>query len=53
MFDLNTIIDDEDLRKMGQYSEKTLTERYQELKDKIKAASPPLEAPSSSKPKSD
>jgi hypothetical protein len=40
--DLVTIIDDDDLKAIGQYSEKTLLERYHENLENIKKASPPL-----------
>ena len=45
---LVTIIDDDDLKAIGQYSEKTLLERYHENLENIKKASPPLssDAPS-------
>ena len=36
--DLVTIIDDDDLRAIGQYSEKTLLERYYENIDNVKEA---------------
>ena len=40
--DLVTIIDDDDLKAVGQYSEKTLLERYHENLENVKKASPPL-----------
>ena len=45
---LVTIIDDDDLKASGQYSEKTLLQRYHENLENIKKASPPLspDAPS-------
>ena len=42
MNDLVTIIDDDDLRKYGQYSEQTLMEKYAEAQDTMRRASPPL-----------
>ena len=45
---LVTIIDDDDLKAIGQYSEKTLLERYHENLEHVKTAQPPLtsDAPS-------
>ena len=37
-----TVVDDEDLKAAGQYSEESLLDRYRSAKDHIKAASPPL-----------
>ena len=42
--DLVTILDDDDLKAIGQYSEKTLLERYHENLENVKKASPPLPA---------
>ena len=42
MFDLVTIIEDEDLKANGQYSERTLIEKYKEGMETIRKASPPL-----------
>jgi len=46
--DLVTIIDDDDLKKFGQFDEKTLLEKYYENIDVIKSAQPelPLDTPS-------
>ena len=44
MIDLTTIIDDDDLKAFGQYSEKTLIEKYYENMERIRAAEAPLPA---------
>ena len=42
MFDLVTIIEDDDLKANGQYSERTLIEKYKEGMETVRKASPPL-----------
>ena len=42
MKDMVTIVDDDDLIKHGQYSEKTLTEKYAEAQETMRRASPSL-----------
>ena len=42
MFDLVTIIEDDDLKANGQYSERTLIEKYREGMETVRKASPPL-----------
>lgn len=44
--DMVTIIDDDDLKEHGQYSEKTLIEKYHENLEHIRSAQPPLPADS-------
>lgn len=41
--DLVPIVDDDDLKSQGQYSEETLVERYRKSADLIKEASLPLD----------
>lgn len=42
MGDMVPIVDDDDLKEWGHYSEKTLTQRYRESADRVKASQPPL-----------
>ena len=42
MYDLVTIVDDDDLKKFGQYSDVTLLEKFHDAKDLLKSASPKL-----------
>lgn len=42
MYDMVTVLDDEDLKQWGQYSEQTLDEKYQQARDHVRKASPPL-----------
>lgn len=39
-YNLVTVLDDSDLKRMGKWSEKTLSERYFENLDKLRAAEP-------------
>lgn len=42
MDEMVPIVDDDDLKESGQYSEKTLSQRYRESADRVKASQPPL-----------
>ena len=42
MFKTIPVVDDDDLKEWGQYSEESLVDRYRKSADKIKEASPPL-----------
>merc|ERR1712060_503106 len=44
MHDMVTIVDDDDLKEHGQWSEQTLLERYHAAEDLIKSASPDLKS---------
>lgn len=40
---LTTVVDEEDLKKANQYSEKSLNEQYKEKKEHVEKARPPLD----------
>ena len=42
LFDMVPIVDDEDLKEWGQYSEENLVQKYRQNADHVKKASPPL-----------
>ena len=42
LFDMVPIVDDDDLKEWGMYSEELLVDRYKKSKDRIKEATPPL-----------
>jgi hypothetical protein len=42
LHNLVTIVDDDDLKKAGQWSDETLQERFDKAKDDVKRASVPL-----------
>lgn len=43
MWDMVPIVDDDDLKQWGHYSEETLSSRYRKIEDDLKKVSPPLE----------
>ena len=42
LFDMVPIVDDEDLKEWGQYSDENLVEKYRQNADRVKKSSPPL-----------
>jgi len=44
MYDMVPVVEDEDLKKHGHYSEESLVKRYREAKDHVKSAHPPKTA---------
>ena len=42
LYDMVTVIDDDDLKEWGMYSEETLLEKYYKNAETVKSASPPI-----------
>jgi len=42
LHEMVTIIDEDDLKQFGMYSEESLVEKYRRAKDHVRSASPPL-----------